>query len=368
MSLFPFSRHEHERVKAERERALADRDRLRRERDAVAAECYRLAELLPQPGRMETSDIASRDFETFRICGWLGDATVSQYVLNGSYEPDVTAAFRKYVKPGMYVADIGANIGYFTMMAASLVGPEGLVDAIEANPRNAALIEVNRRLNGFGQVRIANVAVGREMGLLSLKADHSTGFTPRLAEDAFAPLNGHTVPCFPLGQILQAGRKLDAIKIDIDGAEYMALSAAADILKRDRPLIFSEFAPWALQLISGVTEADYLSLLLDCGFELGVILPTGDIDLCGQDIDQVIRAHRASAGEHIDIIAFPAREGEGRVLRTPRYATDPEFHNRVRTARDDAVGNGVVFGSPRYFELLRAAGYVRGPIEAPELA
>jgi FkbM family methyltransferase len=57
----------------------------------------------------------------------------------------------------MNVADVGANIGYFTMLAASIVGANGVVTTVEANPDNARLIEASRRLNGFGHVRIANV-------------------------------------------------------------------------------------------------------------------------------------------------------------------------------------------------------------------
>ena len=356
-----------EQVRAERDRAIADCRKLLQERNAVAAECYRLAELLPQPGRMDTNEISDADYGVFRIYGWREDAAVSQYVLSRNYEPEVVAVFRHYVRSGMYVADIGANIGYFTMLAASLVGPDGLVDAVEANPRNARLIEVNRRLNHFDQIRIANVALGADMGLLTLKTDHSTGFTPQLDEDTFAPLNAQTVPCFCLKQILQAERKLDVIKIDIDGGEYSALSAASDILKRDRPFIISEFAPWALRLISRSTEEKYLSLLVDSGLELGIILPTGDVDSCGRDINQVIRAHQASGVEHIDIVAFEPAVDRGSADIFPLYATDPEFHVRVRAARDHAINNGVASGSPQFFEVMRAAAYTRGPIEPPPL-
>jgi hypothetical protein len=63
----------------------------------------------------------------------------------GAYEPEIGTVFRRRVKPGMAVLDIGANIGYFTMISASIVGPSGTDVAVEPNPGNVKLLEASRR-------------------------------------------------------------------------------------------------------------------------------------------------------------------------------------------------------------------------------
>lgn len=286
--------------------AVAERDAVICERDAIAAECYRLAELLWLESSADASAVGKQAFEGFQMYGWRDDLLVSAHILNGAYEPAVTAVFRRHLRPGMYVIDIGANVGYFSMLAGAIVGPDGRVDAIEANPKNAKMIEVNRRVNGFTHVRIANVAVGAEMGLLSLRTHYSNGSTPRLADDVFAPLSVQTVPSMLLGQIIDPNHRVDFIKIDVEGAEYNVLFGAEEIIRRDRPFIVSEFSPHLLSSISNVTANKYLSFLVECGLDLGVILATGDVEKLGSDPAEVMKAWNARGGVyHIDIVAFP---------------------------------------------------------------
>jgi tRNA A58 N-methylase Trm61 len=96
---------------------------------------------------------------------------------DGIYEPHVTAVLERHVRPGMFVVDIGANIGYLTMYLAMLVGPSGRVVAVEPNPENVVLIEASRRANGFDQVSILQCAAGSENGLLTLNVMHCNGMT-----------------------------------------------------------------------------------------------------------------------------------------------------------------------------------------------
>ncbi len=250
------------------------------------------------------SAIELASLEGFKIFAARDDRSVGVHVLTDSYEPHVTAIFRKHLRPGMQVIDIGANIGYFTMLAASLVGSDGLVTAVEANPDNAKFIEASRRINNFAHVKIANVAAGRDIGLLSLHTDHSNGVTaslPRM-EDLWGT---RTVPCLPLQNLIRPDRRVDFIKIDIEGAEYLALSALEDTLKRDRPMIVSEFAPDFLTSISGIQAECYLRFFLDYGLELAIIDRDGSIVTFGSDVSSVMRVWEASGTDHIDILAAP---------------------------------------------------------------
>ncbi|MBV9812943.1 MAG: FkbM family methyltransferase, partial [Acetobacteraceae bacterium] len=111
--------------------------------------------------RVETSQL-----EGFAIFTYADDAAIGRHVSADNYERDVTAVIRRLLRPGMGVIDVGANIGYFTMLAASLVGSTGYVIAIEPNPDNAKLLEASRRANGFSHVTVCQTAAGRDTGLL----------------------------------------------------------------------------------------------------------------------------------------------------------------------------------------------------------
>src|SRR5215469_4133863 len=165
------------------------------------------------------------------------DLAVGRHIHAGSYEPGVTAVVMRYVKPGMSVVDIGANIGYFTMLLAYLVEPTGLVVAVEPNPENIKLIEASRRVNGFDQVLIIQAAAGRQTGLLALNVSHSNGMTGELPDNVDAIFASRPVPCFALDAILPRDRPFDLVKIDTEGAELNALIGLSDTVDRDRPVI-----------------------------------------------------------------------------------------------------------------------------------
>lgn len=128
-------------------------------------------------------DLFLKELDGFSIYLRESDAAVGRGVKSGAYEPHVTNIFRQYVKPGMHILDIGANIGYFTMLAASLVKSSGSVTAIEPNPENAKLMELSRRANKFDQVTIVQAGAGRALGLLVLNTAYSNGVTSDLSVD-----------------------------------------------------------------------------------------------------------------------------------------------------------------------------------------
>lgn len=233
------------------------------------------------------------------------DEDVGRPILHGVYEPNVTAVFRQHVKPGMRVLDIGANIGYFTMLAASLVGKDGHVHAIEPNARNTKLIEASRRANQFTNVTIHQVAAGSSEGLLALNYTYSNGTTADPSADLGALIGSNTVPSLRVDTLLAPGDEVDFIKIDIEGAEYRALAGAARVIERSRPVIVSEFSPNAMPGFSGVTGVEYLQFLISKGYQLAVILPDGGVQPCGQDHQKVMEAFAASGVDHIDILATP---------------------------------------------------------------
>ncbi len=169
--------------------------------------------------------------------------SIAGYAL-GNAEPDLQAALRLLAQPGMTVYDIGANVGFFSVLLARLVGPKGQVYAFEPVPANARQIEHNALLNGFTNIHVDMAAVGGKDGTAAFHvSDFST--TGKLCGSA---ANGHganeiPVPTRQLDQLL-FGSKLprpSLIKIDTEGAEVEILRGAEKLLKTARPILLIEF-------------------------------------------------------------------------------------------------------------------------------
>lgn len=235
------------------------------------------------------------------------DLAVGHQVLSGElYEPSISAVIARYITPGMVAVDIGANIGYLTMLLASLVGPSGMVFAVEPNPENVKLLEASRRLNGFGQVLVIQAAAGRRTAVLALNVSFSNGMTGELPDDFDAIFASRPVQALALDAILPNDRPINLVKLDAEGAELNALVGMSGMLQRDRPVIVSEFSPGTLPGISNCSGPEYLQYLIDRLYQISVIEPDGFERPYGVDIGGIMGAYTSSGIDHIDIVATPA--------------------------------------------------------------
>jgi len=152
----------------------------------------------------------------------------------GSYEYEKQRFFAKEIRANTVVFDIGANVGFYTLLASVLVGPEGQVIAFEPVPRNIDFLRKHVRLNRIDNVEIMEVAVSDAFGVATfdLGPDSSQG---RIAKGG--ELNVQTV-C--LDGLISAGEKPvpDYLKIDVEGAEMSVLTGAQNLLKGAHPAIF----------------------------------------------------------------------------------------------------------------------------------
>lgn len=198
-------------------------------------------------------------------------------LLDGYWEMWTTEAMLRFIRPGMTAVDIGANLGYFTMLMADLVGPTGRVVAFEPNPRMAERARRSAHVNGFAPfTQIHEVALSDEPG-------DTVMFVPPTE-----PKNAHfSQPSGRDGEIrvrvqradaFDALRDADFIKIDTEGAEDAVWRGMAGLLRRNRPLtVFMEFTPARYGDAAGFLDAilaDRFALHRIDYFDPEVVVPT----------------------------------------------------------------------------------------------
>ena len=160
--------------------------------------------------------------------------------LYGDSDRSKTRVFCERVKKGMTVLDLGAHIGYYTLMAARLVGTEGTVFAFEPDPKNFSLLERNVALNGYKNVTLVQKAVSDKTGAARFYLDtESWGHSLSPIERSLESISVSTI-C--LDQFIPEGTVVDFIKINIEGAEGRAIRGMERLLgKGDTKAIMIDF-------------------------------------------------------------------------------------------------------------------------------
>jgi FkbM family methyltransferase len=168
--------------------------------------------------------------------------------LTGDAEPEVQRALQEFVEPGQVVYDVGANIGFFTLLLARLVGPGGRVFAFEPMPENAVALRHNVALNGLANVTVVQKAVSSESGTAQLllsphSAFHSLDLEGASKRDVLGPKSGEiSVETITLDEFVAEDpvRVPDLIKLDVEGAEVIALEGMRRVLESAQPLLLCE--------------------------------------------------------------------------------------------------------------------------------
>lgn len=191
-----------------------------------------------------------------------GDNFISAALRLGELQdPHVLAVLRGFTRPGDTVLDVGANIGWFSVIASRLVGPRGTVFAIEPDPLNADLLRDNLLRNSCANVIVEQVAAGGGAGTARLYHSADNAGDHQMAIIADRP-SWVDVAVLPL-DTLMAGRaqRLDVLKMDTQGSEAAALRGMAGLLARHPRLrLVLEFWPHGLERC-GSSAAELLDLL-----------------------------------------------------------------------------------------------------------
>ena len=164
---------------------------------------------------------------------WIVGAGEHGYWL-GSYEMNKRLAFEREIPNGAVLYDIGANVGYFSLLAAKLVGPEGRVYAFEPLPRNIEFLRKHIKINKFENIEVVDAAVSEHSG----EAHFDLGASSAMGH--LADSGGIQVRMVALDEMLEAGelRPPDYMKVDVEGAEYEALKGARKVLEQFHPVLF----------------------------------------------------------------------------------------------------------------------------------
>ena len=194
----------------------------------------RLRDALGQPRIVAAGEAAG-----LRLVANRADPTFAR----GTYERPLQSFIAGHLAEGDVFYDIGANIGFFSLIAARRVGTAGRVYAFEPVPENAAAISRSARLNGFDAVDVLNVAVGSTNGRTELMlARHIGGAT--LASVGPPPdLRGAIEVEIVTIDTLIAQRGLrppTLVKVDVEGAEIEALTGMAETIRTHRPTVLYE--------------------------------------------------------------------------------------------------------------------------------
>jgi FkbM family methyltransferase len=200
---------------------------------------------------------------------------LSIYGIHGTHDFKI---IKNNVKDGDNVIDLGANIGYFTLILAKLVGPTGKVFAFEPDPRNLALLKKNVEYNNYKNVIIVPKAVSNVNDKCTLYTGQKTFgqnkiYKPKNTKtQKFIPIDSETVRLDDFFKTNGLLDKISFIKMDIEGAEFLALSGMKEILKLNKNIkIFTEAEISYLedagssydQFIDLLTENDFTFSLAD---------------------------------------------------------------------------------------------------------
>jgi FkbM family methyltransferase len=221
----------------------------------------------------------------------------------GVWEPVEASFLRGRLKPGMTLLDIGANVGYFSLLGSQSVGPSGTVVAIEPEPANYALLCANIWEARVGNVQAIRAAASSFSGPLPLSVsndncgDHRS-FLERPGERVLA------VPGVRVDHVLEADTRVDIIKIDIQGADHRAVLGMERMLARWKPILLVEFWPLGIDEL-GDRPIDVLSYYRSLGLTISLVAqPGADV---GWTMDsQLVQTVRDSDSGFATIILAPS--------------------------------------------------------------
>lgn len=244
------------------------------------------------------------------------DPAISKPILAlGEYEEPFARRLLSFVNRETHFVDIGANIGFFTLVVARKA-LHGRVWSVEPDDQNVRLLRASVALNGFeDRVEVHHLAASDSEGelffsTLGYEANIGARFTAKeeatLTERSLAGARKPTkIRARTIDNLLRGG-KVDVVKIDVEGHEPAVLAGMREVLRRQRPVVFSEFAPGTIRHISGTDPAEMLRLVRACDYELAIVEESGAVTPMGGDVAGVLARHEERK-HHLDLLFTPGK-------------------------------------------------------------
>ncbi len=210
------------------------------------------------------------------------DLSIAPHLLiEGLWEPGLTAFFLSAIRPGAIVVDIGANMGYFTLLAAQATGPQGRVYAMEPHPRSFEILQRNVAVNWLAErVRCIRCAVldgprQTKLHTTSTCLGSSSLFATGVPEGNFRFEDTVDVAAKTLDELVQ--EKVDVVKIDAEGSEPFILDGMRSVIARSPNIkIVMEFNRSALEA-AGRAPNEFLEKIRELGFAIRQLTWEGQI-------------------------------------------------------------------------------------------
>ena len=207
-----------------------------------------------------------RNGDKYKILGkwmYLDDMDSSRLTRFGIYQPEQTKLIKKLVKKKHTVLDIGANIGYFTLIMAKQAKQ---VHAFEPEARNFEILKRNVELNRLSYVKLHNVAVADTSAKATLHLSDIGRGMQRIYPSHWCMEGKTEVETIRIDDIIEDA---EFIKMDIEGAELGALKGMIKLLKKDDTTIFMEFHPSSIEEY-GAKPKEIYDLMTSLGYDIKV--------------------------------------------------------------------------------------------------
>lgn len=229
-----------------------------------------------------------------------------ELIATGDYEPHLSGRLAAFLRTGMTFVDVGANVGFYSVLAARRVGPEGRVVAFEPNPDNLKPLLLNRLTNACPQIDVRPFAVSDETGFLSLMRIVSIASTKEIDPGELEYLNdAQVVYAVTLDDVLAGERRVDLVKCDVDGHDFRVMRGGHGVLERFRPHVVAEFNPGTLRACSRIEPAEYLRLFFALGYAATALSRGFDAVECGADPGRVLEVVSRSGLDQVDLWLTP---------------------------------------------------------------
>ena len=226
----------------------------------------------------------------------------------GTWTLNIEQVMRSVLRPGHTFVDVGANVGYFTLLGAQLVGPTGHVLAFEPSPSNRDQLRQNVALNGGDNIQVYEYALSDRPGVVDLFQPASdctmTSMRPAVGAELKTEALRVSVPTIPLDALIPESQRqsIALIKLDIEGAEYLAVRGMTGLLdSRPGPDLICEVCDHYLQQL-GSSAAELLAFLGELGYRAYIMRDAQLLELSAVHLStHDLQASNCGTYQNIDV-------------------------------------------------------------------